>query len=544
MASGDPGFADIWLTRLLAVSAEDVRRVAQTYLDPAKRVTVTYTAGPADEGAYANPVPMPTFASLPPATGEIRAVKPDGERMAPPPPGASPEVTAPEIIKGTLSNGIEVIAVQTGDVPVATITMMVPGGSKTDPEGLSGVADLAAGLADKGINGIDAGEIAARLESLGASFAGGSGSDGSSFSLTAPTANLAEAGKLAAGIVRGAIYPDDAFERERTRAVDSLRVAMKDPGGIARYVARAAMYGDAPYGSHPSGTTVSLPEITRDHLLIYRQRYIHPARMKVVVSGGIAPQEAIATIEEMLDDWSTPLLPAPIPERAAGDTQPVRTIVIDVPDAGQAAVLAATRAPSRTSPDYFPLELANAVLGGGSSGRLFEEVRTKRSLSYGAYSGFGDRTDEAILTAFAQTKNETAGEVAEIFLDQFGKIASESLDEELLERRRMYLSGGRARALETSGGFNAIVAGALQQGLTAEDAVRFSEELAAVTPEAASEAASAYLDPAKATLVVVGDSAKFLEALQNLRGDVEVVPLRELDLAAPDLRKAPSEEGE
>ncbi len=537
VSSGDPDFADKRLAEIVAVTAEDVMRVAAKYLDPMKRVTVTYTAGEDDLAAYANPVPMPTFRTLPPAVGEIREVKPEGERMAPPAPADAPEVAAPAIVEATLSNGIEVVAVQTGSVPIATISMIVPGGSKTDPRDKAGIANLAANLADKGINGMDAGAIAARFESLGASFGGGSSNDGTSFFLTAPSANLAEAGELAASIVTGAIYPDDEFQRERARAVDGLKVAMQDPGSLSGYVRRVAMYGDAPYGSQPGGTAESLGAITRDDLLDYRQRFIHPDRMKIVISGGIAPDDAIATAEKMFGDWSSDLRPGPVPSEAAGEAPAVRTIVVDMPDAGQAAVNLSVRAPSRTSEDYYPLELANSVLGGGSSGRLFEEVRTKRSLSYGAYSGFGDRMDEAVLSASAQTKNESAAEVAKIFLDEFARLGNEELSEDLLERRRLYLGGGLARALETSGGFNAIVAGLLQQGLTADEASRFAERLSAVDAASASAAARKYVNPDMATLVIVGDASAFLEELKALREDVEVIPASELDLTSADLRK-------
>ena len=545
VSSGDPDFADKRLAEIGAVTAEDVMRVAALYLAPEKRVTITYKSGADDTSAWANPTPMPAFRTLPPATGAIRAVKPEGERMAPPGPGASPDVAAPQIVEGRLANGIEVVAVQTGDVPIATITMLVPGGSKTDQRARAGVADLAASLADKGINGMDAEAIAARFESLGASFAGGSGADGTSFSLTAPTANLAEAGAMAAAIVKGAIYPDDAFERERARAVDSLRVSMQDPGGLSRYVVRSAMYGDAPYGAQSGGTLESLAAITRDDLLAYRQRYIHPSRMKIVISGGIDPELAIAMADEMLGDWHTDLPAWPIPAEAAGEVQPVRTIVVDMPDAGQASVIAAVRAPSRTSDDFYALELANSVLGGGSSGRLFEEVRTKRSLSYGAYSGFADRADESMLTASAQTKNESADEVAQIFLDEFTRLGSENLDVDLLARRRLFLAGGNARALETSGGFNAIVAGLLQQGIEPAEAARYAARLDAVDSEAAEAAAQNYVDPAKATLVIVGDASQFLEDLRAIRGDIEVIPVAELDLASAQLRKAvEGEQGE
>ncbi len=544
VSTGNPDAADMRLAAIADVTAQDVLRVAAYYLDPQKRVTITYTAGEDDPASYANPVAMPEFRTLPPAVGVIREVRPEGERMAPPPPGETPEVAPLEIVEATLSNGIEVVAVQTGSVPIATISMLVPGGSKTDQRERAGVAQLAAGLADRGINGMNAEQIAASFESLGASFGGGAGSDGSSFNLTAPTANLGEAGALAAAIVKGAIYPTEEFELERARALDGLRVQMQEPGGLSRYIARVAMYGDAPYGSQPGGTDESLAMITRSDLLEHRQRYFHPDRMKIVISGGIAPSDAIATAEAMFGDWRTDLRPGPVPEVAAGAVQPVRTIVVDMPDAGQAAVIAAVRAPSRTSPDFYPLELANSVLGGGSSGRLFEEIRTKRSLSYGAYSGFADRRDTSILTASSQTKNDTADEVAQIFLSEFERLGTEELTEDLLQRRRLYLSGAHARALETSGGFNRIVATLLQQGLSAEEAARFAERLSAVDASAANAAAQQYVDPDAATLVIVGDASQFLDDLSAVRENIEVIPADELDLSSATLRRAaePTEE--
>ena len=100
------------------------------------------------------------------------------------------------------------------------------------------------------------------------------------------------------------------------------------------------------------------------------------------------------------------------------------------------------------------------------------------------------------------------------------------------------MSGGYARALETSGGFNAIVANLLQQGLAPEEAARFADRLAAVDTDAASAAAKAYVDPAKATLVIVGDSSQFLEDLKAIRENVEVIAADELDLASASLMTA------
>ena len=254
----------------------------------------------------------------------------------------------------------------------------------------------------------------------------------------------------------------------------------------------------------------------------------------MIVSGGIEPERAIALTNKLLGDWQ-PTSPAPAEiANPTGSGEPARTVVINLPDAGQAAVYAGMRAPSRTDGDYHAIELANSILGGGSSGRLFEEVRTKRSISYGAGSGLG--TD--ILVASAQTQNSTADEVVQVFLDEFDRLGDEAIGSDLLDRRRLYLGGGYARSLETSSGFNSIVAGLLLDGLEPAEAARYADRLASVTPEAATKAAADYVGAEKATVIVVGNAAEFLDDLKKIRPDVEVVEASAIDLSDKSLGAA------
>ncbi len=533
VSTGDPNAADVRLARIGNVTAADVQRVARTYLKPEAVVDFRYEKGEDNPASWANPVPMPTFKSVPPAHGTPNTLADDARRQAPPAPGAVPAVSQAQLVESTLSNGIPLVAAQTGEVPIATMTVVLPGGNATDPAGKAGLAALAATVADKGTPTRSAQSIAQTLESLGASLSASSGNDGTYVSLTAPTANLQAAGEVFADIVRNANYPADEVERERKRAIDGLQVALKDPGSLASRVATRVLYGDAPYGGV---TTVnSLPAIAQADLVSWRQTWWHPATAKVVVSGGIAPAQAKTVTEKLFGGW-TSAAPAPTPvANPAGQALPVRTVVIDMPEAGQAAVVAGVRAVSRSSADYWPLTVANAVLGVGSNGRLFEEVRTKRGLSYGSYSGFGATADASVLTASAQTKNETADEVAQVILEQFAGLASQPLDEEAVQKRRLFLAGSTERALETSAGFNGLVANLLLQGIDPRDAARTAQHLAAVSPDAARATAAKLVTPEQASLVIVGNAAQFLDDLKKVRPEVTVIKASELDLDSPNL---------
>ncbi|MGN3974240.1 M16 family metallopeptidase [Tsuneonella sp. SYSU-LHT278] len=528
VSTGDPRAADVRLERIGRVTAADVQRVARTWLKPEAVVAWRYEAGEDNPASYANPVPMPTFASVPPATGEPARLKDEGARQEPPAPGAKPQVAMAELVEDRLANGIPLVSARTGDVPIATITLVLPGGSASDPAGKAGLASLAASVADKGTPTRSAARIAEELESLGASLGVGTANDGNFVSLTAPTANLAAAGKVLADVVRNASFPDKEVDLERKRAIDSLAVAMKDPGSLAGMVTTRLLYGDAPYGSIP--TVNSLPAIGPGDLVAWREAHWHPANAKIVVSGGISSEEAKTVTDALFGDW-TSTVPAPPPiTNPAGADQPARTVVIDMPDAGQAAVVVGTRVVSRGSDRYWSLQIANAVLGSGSNGRLFEEIRTKRGLSYGAYSGFGATADTALLTASAQTKNDTADEVVGVMLDQFDRLGTEPLEADAVEKRRLYLGGSVQRSLETSAGFNGIVANLMLQGIAPTESGMIAQRLGAVTPAAAQAVAKALLPAQKASVVVVGNAAEFLDELRKLRPDLTVIKAADLDL--------------
>jgi zinc protease len=119
----------------------------------------------------------------------------------------------------------------------------------------------------------------------------------------------------------------------------------------------------------------------------------------------------------------------------------------------------ALRAINRKDEDFYPLTLANTVLGGSSTGRLFQEVRTARGLSYGSYSDLVTRRDEGFLAANAQTKNETADEVAEVILNELTKLGQAPISNEVLAGRKTFLTGAFARQTETTTGIGGYLAG-------------------------------------------------------------------------------------
>ncbi|HEX8194031.1 MAG TPA: pitrilysin family protein, partial [Allosphingosinicella sp.] len=329
----------------------------------------------------------------------------------------------------------------------------------------------------------------------------------------------------------------EELERERRRAVDRLRVSMRDPGFVAQRVAARAAYGAAPYGAPAMGTPASLAALTRDEIAAYHASWWRPDNATLVITGGMDANAGFALAERLFGDWAAPSTAMPaLPANRAGETPAPRVIVVDNPEADQAAVSVVMRGVSRSDPDYYPLVLANSALGGSSTGRLFQEIRVRRALSYGANSGLPSYRDEGTLVAAAQTRNDAAPEVVQVMLAELRRLSAEPITDEVLGKRRTLLLGAFGRQVETTQGLGDFLANLAAQGLPMSEFTRYTSNLEAVTPQQIAASVAAEIDPARASIVVVGRASDFLAALRAQHPNVEVIPLSELDLGTAALR--------
>jgi zinc protease len=541
--AGDPSFGDKQLAAIQRVTAADVQRVARTYLADNRQLTIRYLDESARTGAATpDPSAQPTLASLgrtlPPATGTPNTLAPEAERVAPPAAGPQQQGALPTFSERRLPNGMRVIVARSSDLPIVSAYVAFGGGAAADPADHPGLAEAMAGLVDNGAAGMTAPQIAAAAESIGASLGAGAGLDSSFALVAAPIANAGPAGDLLRAIVRSPEFAAEELERERRRSLDRLRVSYRQPGVINTLAARRALYGAAPYGSPTAGTPASLAALTREEIAAFHRRWWRPDNATMVITGAMDAEAGFAMAQRLFGDWTAPAEPLPTLTARAGQPGAPRVIVVDMPQADQAAVSVSLRGIPRNDPAYYPLLLANNVLGGSSTARLFQEVRVRRALSYGAYSNLQALRDEGVLIAQAQTRNDAAPEVANVMLGEIQRLAAEPVAADMLQRRQNLVSGAFARQMETSQGLSAYLAELAIQGLPTSEYGRYLASVQAVTPQQISAAVAAELDPARANIVIAGKASEFLPALRTRYPNVEVIPLAEFDPSSPTLRAA------
>ncbi|HWQ88141.1 pitrilysin family protein [Brevundimonas sp.] len=537
VSENDPRAPDARLAAIQAVTAADVQRVARTYLNDQSRVSLRYqdeSARPAGaaEDSWRNPAPVPTFLTVPPAVLPAHELLPEGQRMAPPAPGPVRAMATPQIAERTLPNGLRVIVARSTNLPIMNAQLVMGGGAAGDSADRAGLASMTASLATQGAGDRSAPEIARTLEALGANIGGGAGADATTLFLSAPVASADQAGAVFADVVMRPTFAEEEVARSRTQAVNRLRVNLREPGALAAQVLNRLAYGGAAYGAAASGTPESVEALTRDQIAGFHDRWWRPDNAALIITGGMEPEQAFAFAERTLGGWERPSGAVPTVSNRAGDRPAPRIVVVDLPGAGQAAVAAAVRGPRRSDEAFYPLAVVNSVIGGGQNGRLFQEVRAKRGLSYGANSSLGARVDGGLLAATTQTKNESAAEVVGLVLAEFDRLKTEAVTDQAVTDREAFITGGFSRAVETTGGLGGVLADAVTYGLPLTEVETYAGKISATTPEGVMAAAQG-VGSDQAYVVVVGQSAMFIDALRAAHPDVVVIPAADLDLNSP-----------
>jgi zinc protease len=461
------------------------------------------------------------------------------QQETPPPPSAPRPVTLPKPVEKTLKNGLRVIVIERGEVPLASVQLLVKTGGEADPPELGGLANLTAGLLTEGTTTRTAPQIAEAVEALGGYIESGGLWDASAARTGVMSTKLDPAMAILADIVRNPAFKDEEIERQRQQLLDQLAVDMSNPGRLARFVAARVVFGPSPYGHLLTGTPETIERIKREDIVRFHSTYYRPDNAILVIGGHVKPDDAFKLAEKMFGDWPKPSAPLPAPpvtKELATQQARQRVLVIDKPDAGQAAVVLVRAGLKRTDPDYFRGIVTNSVLS-GYSGRLNQEIRIKRGLSYGARSILDVRRDVGPFTAETQTKNPTGPQVASLLLSELGRLSSEAVTETELTPRKAVLIGSFGRSLETSSGLVTQIGALALYGLSLDEINNYIRNVQAITPGDIQKFAGARLAAKDASIIIVGKAADFMEELRKQFPNVEVIREAELDLNAASLRK-------
>jgi predicted Zn-dependent peptidase len=438
------------------------------------------------------------------------------DRTAPPPVGPPRSLRLPAVQKSALSNGIPVWSVELDKVPVVQVSLLVFAGASADPAGKFGVASMTAAMLDEGAAGRSALDVADAVDYLGANLATTSGYDSSAVRLWVPAARLKDALPVMADVALRPTFPAAELERLRKERLTSMSQSRDDPRSVASLSFPRLLYGPQHrYGVAVNGTPASVQALGVGDLEAYYRANYRPGNAAIVVVGATTKDAVVPLLEAAFGGWKpTGAGPTAAPAAAGSGTDsgmsrtaqpPSRHVyIIDKPGAPQSQIAIGGPGVARSTPDYFPIEVMNTILGGSFSSRLNQNLREKHGYTYGAGSGFAMRLAAGPFLASAGVQTEVTAEALKEFFNELGGIRQPVPAEELA-RGKNYLALSFPSEFETSG----QIAGQLEELLTyklAEDYyATYVQHVQGVTAAQVQQAAQKYILPARFAVVIVGD---------------------------------------
>lgn len=450
-----------------------------------------------------------------------------------PAPAAPRDATLPAPVERVLDNGLRVVAFSQRNLPLIAAQLVVRAGSAAEREDEAGLSALVAVLLTQGTTARSATELAIASDALGARLDAGSGFDASLLSVSATTPAFPYAFELLDEVVRRPAFAPREVERVRTKSISDLAFSYANPSALARLVAHRVAYGGAPYGHPVAGTEATLAALGRDRVAWFHERFYRPDDAVLVIGGDLAVDDAFALAERVLGAWRAPDAPLDVPPNDPIPPARARVVIVDKPDAGRTALVAGRVSIARGSPDFYAATVATAVLH-GYSGRLNQEIRVKRGLSYGAGAALAVRRMPGLFNAATLVDHTRAAEATDVTLATIRSLVDAPATDDDLVSRKATVTGGFLRSIETIDGITATLAEHVLYDVPLAAVQDYTRSVQAVDAAAVRDFAARELVPDD-FVVLVGDASKFAAAIAQKNADVRVIPAAQLDLGSPTL---------
>ena len=408
---------------------------------------------------------------------------------------------APLAHREVLPNGIRLLVAERPAIPIVVVRVSIRAGSAFDPPDAGGLANLTADLLTRGTARRTAPELDRAIEFVGGSLETDAGRDTATVSLAVLKKDLDLGLDLLAEVLLQPAFPEDELKRKVTDIQAAIRRSEENPESVAGRELARVLYPGHPYARPTSGTVESVGRLTREQVVrFYRERY-RPDAAAIAVVGDVTEQGIREALLRRLGAWSAPAAPLPaIPMTPAKPPVESRKLSRELT---QATVYLGGPAVRQDHPDYFPLLVANYVLGGGSASRLYTRVREERGLAYAVYGSILPGRYGAAYVVSLQTRVEAVAEAAQLVKEEMARMGRQPVADRELALAKAYLIGSFPLRLDTSGKVAGLLIGIEENGLGLDYPDRFKAEVAKVTAADVQRVAKRYLDPAGFSSVMV-----------------------------------------
>lgn len=438
------------------------------------------------------------------------------------------KVTMPSYEEFTLDNGLTVFVMETREVPLVTMRLLLPVGSAHDIPGKEGIANLTARLLLKGAAGMTAEEISATVEGIGGELEAEATRDYTLINGNFMSRDLEFGLGIMADLLLRPDLPEEEVEREKGIIAAEIRRNRENPYRFTSTQFVKLIAEGHPYAHPVSGNAGSIGSMTRGDITGFHGDYFKPGGAILAIVGDVDAKKALKLVEKEFGGWKGSKTELTVPKLKEKRFPGRRVVVINKKDSTQGQIRIGNIAVGRDTPHYFPITVANSVLGGGFTSRLMREIRVVRGLSYGARSSAYQYKAGGLFLVTTYTKNETLREAIDVALDEVGKMRDVTVDEEELESSKRYISGLFPFRIETNDHLARWLTEISFYGLDKEFVENYRTKISEVESGEAQEVAQSYFHVDDCMIVLLADYEAVKDQLEGL-GQIEIIEFDEME---------------
>ncbi|WP_298245994.1 pitrilysin family protein [uncultured Christiangramia sp.] len=441
------------------------------------------------------------------------------DRSQMPEPGPAPKVNVDEPETFKLDNGMQVMIVENNKLP--RVAMSLRFDNAPHAEGAkAGVSGLTGDLIGTGTKNMSKDEFNEKVDFLGARlnfYAGGANANTLSKYFPDVLALMAD------GIINPE-FTQEEFDKSKARTIDGLKSSEKDVSYNARRVRSALAYGkDHPYGEFSTEETVNAVKL--EDVKSYYKTWFSPKNAYLVVVGDVDEDDVKDLVKKNFSSWTGKATPeAKIP--AVSNVKQTEINFVDMPNAVQSEIaLVNTINLKKKDDDYFPVLVANKILGGGGEARLFLNLREDKGYTYGAYSSTGNDKYASTFVASASVRNEVTDSSVVAFLDEVYKMRNEMVTDQELANAKAKITGDFVLSLEQPSTIANFAMEIETEDLNDDFYEEYLERIDKVTKADVQRVAKKYFLADNSRIVIAGKGADVLENLEKMTYKGKTYPI-------------------
>lgn len=455
------------------------------------------------------------------------------DRSKLPPSGPAPEIKIGEAETFTLANGLKVFVVKNDKLPRVSFTLVL----ERDPimEGdKAGLLGLTGQMMMAGTETRTKEQLDQEIDFIGASLSAGSTSIFAS-SLKKHQDKVLE---LMADVLYNPKFPQEELDKLQKQTLTGLAQSKDDPNSISSRLSSALVYGkDHPYGEVETEQTVKNVQLS--DIKSYYETFFKPNVAYLAIVGDMDKAEAEKVVTKYFAKWQkgevpkfTYKVPNPALKNGVGlvdRSSSVQTVI----DIAQPIDL------TLGDDDYISSRVLNQIFGGGSSSRLFMNLREDKGYTYGAYSSLGADKLVGQFSANASVRNEVTDSAVYEFIYEINKLVDEGVTQEELDMAKANLAGSFGRSLESPSTVANFALNTERYNLPKDYYATYLQKMNALTVEDVNQTAKNLIDPNKLYITAVGNASEIKDKLAQF-GEVTMYdnmgfPAKEMAAVAADV---------